>query len=186
MEDEAILEKLSNRDQSGLDEISEKYGKLIRKICRGILKSPQDVEEVENDVLLAVWEGLNREKCEKPDSLVGYICKIARRRAINKLRYNTAAARNSDLLTELDECLPSGFSPEDAAEKAELAEALNAWLNSQSEKHQRLFILRYFNMCSVKETAKACAMSKTAVTTSLARLRGSLKKYLTEMGMLYD
>ena len=183
MEDNAILEKLSSRDQSGLEEISAKYGKLIRKICRGILKSPQDVEEVENDVLLAVWESL---ESEKPASLVGFICKIARRRAINKLRYNTAAARNSDLLTELDECLPSGFSLEDAAEKAELAEALNAWLNSQSEKHQRLFILRYFNMCSVKETAKACSMSKTAVTTALARLRGSLKNYLTERGMLYD
>lgn len=183
MEDNIILEKLSNRDQSGLDEISAKYGKLIRKICRGILKSPQDVEEVENDVLLAVWEAL---ESETPENLTGFICKIARRRAINKLRYNTAAARNSDLLTELDECLPSGFSPEDAAEKAELAEALNTWLGAQSEKHQRLFILRYFNMCSVKETAKACAMSKTAVTTSLARLRGSLKKYLTERGMLYD
>lgn len=183
MEDNVILEKLSNRDQSGLDEISAKHGKLIRKICRGILKSPQDVEEVENDVLLAVWEALEN---EKPENLTGFICKIARRRAINKLRYNTAAARNSDLLTELDECFPSSNSPEDAAEKAELAEALNAWLSSQSEKHQRLFILRYFNMCSVKETAKACAMSKTAVTTALARLRNSLKKYLTERGMLDD
>lgn len=183
MEDYAIMEKLSSRDQSGLEEISLKHGRLIRKICRSILKSPQDVEEVENDVLLAVWEGL---KNEKPASLVGYICKIARRRAINKLRYNTAAARNSDLLEELDETLPSGYSPESEAEREELAEALNAWLKTQSEKHQRLFILRYFNMCSVNETARACSMSKTAVTTSLDRLRKSLKKYLTERGMFYD
>lgn len=183
MEDNIIVEKLSSRDQSGLEEISSKYGKLIRSICRSILKSPQDIEEVENDVLLAVWEGLER---EKPDSLTAYICKIARRRAINKLRYNTAAARNSDLLTELDECLPSGYTPEEAAEKEELERALNSWLNSQSEKHQRLFILRYFNMFSIKEVAKACSMSKTAVTTALARLRGSLKKFLTERGMFYD
>lgn len=183
MEDNIIVDKLSSRDQSGLDEISSKYGRLIRKICRSILKSPQDIEEVENDVLLAVWEGLER---GKPDSLTAYICKIARRRSINKLRYNTAAVRNSDLITELDECLPSGYSPEEAAEKEELERALNEWLRCQSDKHQRIFVLRYFNMCSIKETAKACSMSKTAVTTALARLRGSLKKYLMERGMFYD
>lgn len=183
MEDNTIIDKLSSRDQSGLDEISRKYGRLIRSICGSILKSPQDIEEVENDVLLAVWEGLER---GKPDNLTAYICKIARRRAINKLNYNTAAVRNSDLLTELDECLPSGYSPEDEAERAELAGLLNAWLNSQSNKHKKMFVLRYFNMCSIKETAKACSMSKTAVTTALARLRGSLKEYLIERGAFYE
>lgn len=183
MEDTIIMDKLSNRDQSGLAEISSKYGRLIRNVCRSILKSPQDVEEVENDVLLAVWEGLER---EEPDNLTAYICKIARRLAINKLRYNTAAVRNSDLLTELDECLPSGYSPEDAAEKEELSRALNEWLRSQSDKHRKMFVLRYFNMCSVKETAKACSMSKTAVTTALARLRGSLKEFLIERGAFYE
>lgn len=183
MEDIMIVDKLSNRDQSGLDEISSKYGKLIRSVCSRILKSPQDMEEVENDIFLAVWEGIPR---DKPENLTAYICKIARRTSINKLRYNTAAIRNSDLLTELDECLPSGYSIEDEAEKAELSAALNDWLRLQSDKHRKMFVLRYFNMYSVKETAKACSMSKTAVTTALARLRGSLKNYLTERGMFYD
>ena len=183
MEDIIIVDKLSNRDQSGLDEISSKYGKLIRSVCGRILKSPQDVEEVENDIFLAVWEGIPR---DKPANLTAYICKIARRISISKLRYNTAAIRNSDMLTELDECLPSGYSIENEAEKAELSAALNEWLRSQSDKHRKLFVLRYFNMYSVKETAKACSMSKTAVTTALARLRGSLKNYLTERGMFYD
>lgn len=183
MEDIMIVDKLSNRDQSGLDEISSKYGKLIRGVCGRILKSPQDIEEVENDIFLAVWEGIAR---DKPENLTAYICKIARRISISKLRYNTAAIRNSDLLTELDECLPSGYSIENEAEKAELSEALNGWLRLQSDKHQRMFVLRYFNMYSVKETAKACSMSKTAVTTALARLRGSLKKYLIERGMFYE
>lgn len=183
MEDIIIVDKLSNSDQSGLAEISSKYGKLIRSVCGRILKSPQDVEEVENDIFLAVWEGIPR---DKPANLTAYICKIARRISINKLRYNTAAIRNSDLLTELDECLPSGCSIEDEAEKAELSAALNGWLRSQSARHQKMFVLRYFNMFSVKETAKACSVTQTAATTALARLRASLKKYLIERGMFYE
>lgn len=183
MNDAVIVDKLSNRDQSGLKELKSKYGRLIASVCQGILRSSQDIEEVENDVLLAVWDGIPR---DDPENLTAYICKIARRKAVDKLRYNTAAVRNSDLLTELDECLPSGYSPEDAAEKAELAAALNEWLKFQSEKLQKLFTLRYFYMYSTKETAKACSMSQTAVTTALARLRGSLKKYLVERGLFYE
>lgn len=183
MEDAVIMNKLENRDQSGLAEIKFKYGRLILSVVRGVLKSPQDVEEVENDVLLSVWESLER---ENPGNLTAFICKIARRKAVDRVRYNTAAVRNSDLLTELDECLPSGYSPEDEAEKAELSRALNEWLKTQNEKQQNLFTLRYFYMNSVKEAARQCKMSVTAATTALSRMRGSLKNYLIERGMFYD
>lgn len=183
MEDVGIMNKFENRDRSGLDEINSKYGRLILSVIRGVLKSPQDVEEVENDVLFAVWEEL---QSQKPDNLTAFICKIARRKAVDRLRYNTAAIRNSDLLTELDECLPSGYSPESEIEKAELRRALNEWLRSQNENRQRLFISRYFYMNSVKEAARECKMSVTAATTALSRMRGSLKTFLIERGMFYD
>ena len=179
MDDAVIVNKLANRDQSGLRELKSKYGRLIANVCRGILKSPQDIEEVENDVLLAVWEGISR---DDPENLTAYICKIARRKSVDKLRYNTAAVRNSDLLTELDECLPSGSSIEDAAENAELSKVLSEWLRSLDERQRKLFTLRYFHMYSTKDAAKACSMSRTAVTTALSRLRGSLKYFLTERG----
>lgn len=60
------------------------------------------------------------------------------------------------------------------------------WLRSQSARHRKLFVLRYFNMYSVKETARACSMTQTAAATALARLRASLKKYLIERGMFYE
>lgn len=183
VEDAVIMNKLENRDQSGLAEIKSKYGRLILSVVRGVLKNPQDVEEVENDVLLSVWESLGK---ENPENLTAFICKIARRKAVDRLRYNTAAIRNSDLLTELDECLPSGYSPEDEAEKAQLSRALNEWLRSQNDKLQKLFVSRYFYMNSVKDAAKGCNMSVTAATTALSRMRGSLKKYLIERGMFYE
>lgn len=183
MDDSLICDRLANRDQSALRELKSKYGRLIASVCRSVLKSPQDIEEVENDVLFALWEGIPR---DDPENLTAYICRIARCKAVDKLRYNTAAARNSDLLTELDECLPSDSSPEDAAEKAELSNALNAWLLTLDQRQRKLFTLRYFYMYGAKDAARECSMSRTAATTALMRLRGSLKKYLTERGFLYE
>lgn len=180
VDDEKITALLTERSEQGLSALKSKYYRLILKVCRGILSSPEDAEEVTNDTLLAVWEGIPN---DKPQNLKAYVCRIARRKAIDKLRYNKAAVRNADLLTELDECLPASYSVEDSAEKAELSAALNDWLNTLDETKRQLFTLRYFYMETVKSAAKSCQMSETAATTSLQRLRENLRKYLIERGL---
>lgn len=187
MEDTNIIELISERSESGLAELKQKYERLILKVCRGILKSPEDAEECANDALLAVWESIAR---ERPDDLTGFVCKIARRKALNRLRYNTAPIRNADLLTELDEIaerVPAeNNSPEEYAECSELTAVLNEWLGTLPEKQRILFMRRYFFSDSVKEAGKACRMSANAAGAALLRLRGSLKKFLIERGFNYE
>ena len=183
MDDNEIVELLYNRDERGVKAAQDKFSKLVKNVCRGILRSPEEAEQCANDTLLKLWEAIPP---DRPENLTGYICKIARRLTLNQLRYNTAKMRNSDLLTELDECIPSDCSVEKQAELSEVTEVLNVWLRSLPEKQQTLFTLRYFYAYGVKEAAKACGMSKTAATTALMRLRDSLKQYLTERGVYYD
>lgn len=182
MTDEEIIALLEKRDNKGLSELSKKFTGLIMKITRGILSSQTDAEECTNDTLFAVWNAIPP---DNPNNLAAYICKIARRKTLNRLRYNTAPMRNSDLLTELDECLPSNArSVEEAAELSELTKALNGWLDTLSERNKRLFMERYFNAQTIDKAAKSCSMSLTAATTALSRMRASLKTYLYERSLL--
>lgn len=181
MNDHKITDLLYSNDERGLDEVKKKYGSLIGRICGSVLRSREDAEECSNDTLLAVWDSIPP---SKPNDLAAFICKIARRIAISRVRYNTAAVRNSDLLTELDECVSSEYSVEDEAEKAELSEVLNEWLRMLPEKQRLLFVRRYYYLQSVKEAAGGCGMSETAASTALQRLRKQLKTYLTERGIL--
>lgn len=181
MDDSKITELLFENNEHGLSEVQKKYGTLIGRICGSILRSRTDAEDCANDTLQAVWDGIPP---AKPDNLAGFICKIARRIAISRVRYNTASVRNSDLLDELDECVVSGYSVEDEAERAELSDVLNEWLGTLPEKQRLLFVKRYYYFESVKEAAKECKMSESAAGTSLQRLRQSLKGYLIERGMV--
>lgn len=181
MDDNEIIRLLENRSEKGLSELSKKFSRLIMKITRGILTSQTDAEECCNDTLLAVWENIPP---DKPNNLAAYVCKIARRKTINRLRYNTAPMRNSDLLTELNECLPSVSSVENAAELSELTQALNDWLDTLGGNHKRLFMERYFYAQTINDAAKSCSMSLTAATTALSRMRNSLKEYLQERSLL--
>lgn len=182
MTDNEIIKLLENRSEKGLSELSKKFTRLIMKITRGILSSQTDAEECANDTLLSVWNAIPP---DRPDNLTAYICKIARRKTINRLRYNKSPIRDSSLLTELDECLPSDArSIEEAAELSELTAALNEWLDTLSEQNKQLFMERYFNALPIKDAAKACSMSLTAATTALSRMRNSLKNYLDERSLL--
>ncbi|MCH5196898.1 MAG: sigma-70 family RNA polymerase sigma factor [Oscillospiraceae bacterium] len=183
MEDIMMTELLYNHDEKGLAELKAKYSRLLMKIALGILKSPEDAEECVNDALYDVWNSIPP---AKPEKLLPYICRITRRKAIDRLRYNKAAIRNTELLSELDECIPSGCDIQDAAEKAELTAALNAWVKTLPDKHQRLFVYRYFSMYSVSNAAKCSGMSVTAATTALMRMRASLKEYLIKGGFFNE
>ena len=184
MQDNEIVELLYSRDERGLTELQSKFSKLIMKIALGVLNSRTDAEEIVNDVLLSVW---NAVPPEHPEDLTAYICKIARRTTLNRLRYNTAAKRNFDLLTELDECvLAHENSPEKAAENSELSAAVDEWLDSLDEQKHRMFMLRYFYLQPLAETAKLCNVTRTAAASTLLRLRRSLKQFLTERGMFYE
>lgn len=183
MDDKEIVELLYNRDERGVKAAQNKFRKLMLNVCRGILRSDEEAEQCANDTLLKLWESIPP---DRPENLTGYVCKIARRLTLNKLRYDSAQMRNSGLLAELDECIPSNCSVERQAELSELSETLNVWLRGLPDKQQTLFTLRYFYAYGVKEAAKVCGMSKTAATTALMRLRESLKSYLTERGMFND
>lgn len=183
MNDTAMTELLYNRDEKGLEELRKKHSRLLMKITLGILKSPEDAEECVNDALYAVWNSIPP---DKPEKLLPYVCRIARRKAIDRLRYNTAAMRDPELLTELDDCIPSGADIQNEAEKAELAAALNAWVKTLSKKHQKLFVLRYFSMYEIKDAAKGAGMSLTAATTALSRMKASLKEYLVKGGFFNE
>lgn len=183
MEDTLMTELLYNRDEKGLAELKAKHSRLLMKIACGILKSPEDAEECVNDALYSVWNSIPP---EKPEKLLPYVCRITRRKAIDRLRYNSAAIRNAELLSELDECLPSAYNVQNEAERSELAGALNTWVKTLPDKQQRLFVYRYFSMYSVREAAKGAGMSVTAATTALSRMRASLKDYLIKGGFFNE
>ena len=55
MDDNRIIELLFERAENALDEVSHKYSRLYKGILREVLSDECDVEECENDVLMAVW-----------------------------------------------------------------------------------------------------------------------------------
>lgn len=182
MDDSKIIELFFERSEQAIAELSEKYGKIIKKTAFNILGNEADAQECVNDAYLGVW---NTVPPQSPDPLLTYVCRIVRNQAIKKYRSNTAAKRNSfydAALDEIESCLPSGFSVEDEISAKALSEEINAFLSSISRENRIIFVKRYWFGEDTAEIANDMNLSRHNVTVKLSRTRQKLKKHLNEKG----
>lgn len=181
--DRRIRAQLMGRDEAALVEVSSHWGRLLYGIALRITGSGADAEECVNDALLDLW----RTPPSDPGMpVVAYVSTLVRRRAVDRVRFNTAQCRCGGeyacALEELDECLadPEGQSDEDATA---IRDALQAFLDGLEAQNRRIFLLRYYGAFSVREVARQCGIGERSVEMRLNRMRKRLRRVLTEHGI---
>ena len=189
MEDSKIIEMLFARDEQALSSLSQKYSRLYLSMIREILSDESDINECANDCLLAVWNSIPP---NRPNNLPAYLCKIARRISINKLRYNKRQKRSESytlVLSELDDCIPACDGTNELSE-GEVSEhfknVLEDFVSSLDARTRILFVRRYMFFESVSNLAKRFEMSENSVSVKLFRAKKELKKILEKEGFYYE
>lgn len=179
MEDTKIISLLRERNESALDEITRRYGRMLKNFARRILPTAQDAEECINDALLDIW---NTIPPAQPASIASYAAMLTRRRAVDRIRRLTAKKRGSGIylvaLDELEDCIPGEAAMNENSD--ELREAINSFLAGLSPEDRLLFMGRYFALESIETLAENNKTTKNAVNIRLSRMRKKLKTVLKE------
>jgi len=183
MTDQDIVKLYWDRDESSIARSSDRYGQYCRSIALNILGSEQDAEECVNDTWIRAWDSIPP---ERPQSLMSFLGRLTRNRAIDMLRKRSAAKRGSDevaaVLEEIQEFVPGNVSVEDTAESRELIGAVNRFLEGLPAKKRILFVRRVWYADPVDKIADRLGMSESGVSVALSRIRGKLRDYLMEKG----
>ena len=182
MEDQSIKALLFERSEAALGEISEKYSALYKSVLRQMLSDECDIEECANDVLLAIWNSIPP---NDPQNLSAYICAVARRISINRLKFNKRKKRNSDyttMLSELGDCIPDRGKELFECESDQLELILLAFLKDLHADTRVLFIRRYVFMESVAELSERFDIKPNVISSKLFRARKKLKAILRREG----
>lgn len=184
MKDETIIQMLFDRDETALQEISSGYGRLYASVLRGILSNESDVEECANDVLVSAW---NTIPPNRPAHLSAYLCSLAKRIGIDRLRYNVSLKRNPKfvvLLSELEECIADESEPfTEEEDGGMIRDALNRFLRGLDRETRVLFIRRYVYSETVSELSERFQIKENTITQKLSRSRKKLKQFLTKEGI---
>ncbi len=184
MEDQEIIRLYWDRSQQAITESDRKYGRYCHTIAHNILRSVQDSEECVNDTWLQTWRTIPP---QRPAFLKAFVGTITRNLALNRYEKQHAAKRGSGetqvCMEELDECIPDQRRTEAAVERIALTACLNEFLGGLGEEERKIFVKRYWYMCSVKEIAEQMQIGESKVKMSLLRNRGKLRGILEKEGI---
>ena len=184
MEDNHIIQLYFDRSEEAISQTAVKYGKYCQTIAYNILHNLEDSEECVNDTYLKVW-GIIPPR--RPSKFAAFLGKITRNLSLDKYRHYTAHKRGGGemavTLEELGDCVSSLDSMDDYTDEIVLVDTLNRFLASLSVEHRKIFMRRYWYVCSVKEIADDYGISESKVKMSLLRSRNQLKAFLEKEGI---
>ncbi len=185
LSDEVIIDLYWARNEEAIRETHHKYGALLYRIAKNILRDARDCEECRNDVYLKAW---NTIPPERPAALRLFLAKIQRNAAIDRYYKNTKKRSvPSEMTISLEEWegkLPTEDNPEDKLQAEELGKRINSFLHTLSEQDRYSFIARYYFAEPVRTIALKLGVSESAVYKSLEKIRKQLKAQLEAEGIV--
>lgn len=185
MNDEEIIELYFARDEQAIAGTQEKYGKYCYSIALNILFDREDSEECVNDTWMRAWNAIPPQRPGKMQIFLGTITRnLALDRYKSKRTQKRGGGNMEVALDELGDCIPSSDTIEDLVAAAELEQILHRFLRSLPERECNVFLRRYWYVEEYREIADRYQMRLNTVKTLLFRVRGKLKTYLEQEGIV--
>ena len=166
--DEALLKKISRRNQVALTELYGRYGQMLRTLIDNLVHEGAEADDVLQEIFLQIWKEADNysPKAGKP---IGWMVTIARRRAIDRLRRRQAYFRAQERYRDMLDGQPQ--RPQRDAEKTFVLSDLRDFLKKRMSNLPRLqreaIELAFFNGLSHREIAAATRAPLGTVKTRL-------------------
>ena len=174
-EEQDLLRQLKNGDQLAFRKLMETYKRMLAKRILHILKSPEDAEEVLQELFVRVW--MHRSKINEALPIKAYLFQIGEnlifdtiRKANREKRFLTSYRHMhaEEAYSHIEECL---FREENRA----LLDRLIAQIPEQS---RLVFILCKLEGRSYEEVSKLLSISTATVNSHITKANRLLKAYL--------
>lgn len=165
-----FISELQSRNPEALNYIVDKYVDLIYKIAYTNLRSTALAEECVNDVLLNVWNSIDRYNYSK-GKFSTWITAIAKNTSIDMLRKEKKYFENQ----EYDEYMSSSSEniEIDQIAKTELQKVIDNIMNF-NDIDKEIFVQHFFLCKSLKDIAAKLDMSVNSISLRILRARKKL------------
>jgi len=176
LQDEKLISAVRDGDAYTMNEIINKYARLLWSAVAPVLKSmgtDQDVEECVADVFVFLWQ--HPEKFDPARGpLKSYLAMLARTYAVNRWRElvrRDTAALDEDLMTD-------ALGLDEEFIRSEDKKDLAAAVESLSEPDREILLRRYYYDQKPREIAAAVGMPVKLIENRLYRTKLKLREML--------
>lgn len=179
--DRDLLRRIASRDRHAIRELYERYYRRLFAYVFRVTRDTEVVEEVLNDVMLAVWRQAARfEGRSRPST---WIFGIAYHKSMKALRRQHRQPVADDDGPEPDDLATrSQPGPESLMARRELASALGRALATLPPEQRSAVELTFFHGFSYREIAEIAECPVGTVKTRMFHARRKLRELLPGLG----
>lgn len=178
------MESARQGDQEAFERLVRAYEKRVFALTLRMCGNAEDAAEAAQEAFLAVWQGLKFFRGEA--SFSTWLYRLASNACVDLLRRegrHRAAAGPSLNDEELDlAAADPAPTPQEAAERAELRQQIEAGLQQLSLEYRQVLVLREMHQLSYEEIGQTLNLDPGTVKSRISRGRKRLRKFLLESG----
>jgi RNA polymerase sigma-70 factor, ECF subfamily len=165
--DSVLVARMAAGDRSAVAALYARHVRSLYALARGMLKSPQEAEDLIHDVFLEAWRR-SADYSEERGTVRAWLFMRARSRALDRIK---SAGRP---LAVLNEPMAASAVPALAGDHGRLRELLSA----MPEVQQQVLILGYFEGLSTVEIAERLGIPAGTVKSRTRAALGALRNVL--------
>ncbi len=182
--DAQLMLKFKEGDKKSLEELMEKYQKLVINTAYRLIGDRTEAEDIAQEVFLRVY---NRSRSYKPQAKFStWLLKITKNLCLNRLRgkrRHPVVSLDSLVETEEGKVLrdipaPAQARPDVLLERKELQKLIKESIDSLPPKQRMVVVLAKYDNLPYREIARVMGCSVTAVKLRLHRAKVTLKARL--------
>ena len=174
-----LVKRCQNRDMQAMEEIVGQYENQVYNIAYGMLGSPEDAQDITQDVFVSVWEKIGQFRFRSKFST--WLYRIAKNMSLNEKSRRTS--RKTDVV-EIDDSqawVPVDYqTPEDEILASEQQQILHKALGQLKESYRIILVLREMEELSYEDLSAVLGCSigrvKSRLYEARMQLRGILKR----------
>jgi len=185
-----LVELSVSGDVEAFETLIQSHQKKVYNIALRMTKNPEDAQELVQDALVRAFTSIKKFRGDSSFSTWLYRITInvctdflrKRNKAVLISMEQGAAANDNGQAMQIPEETPG---PEELAEKAQLKELLRDAMDSLSDEHRQVLILRDMMDLSYKEIADTLNVNEGTVKSRINRARTGLKEIIIQRTELF-
>ena len=180
LDDPALIELIAQKNEGALEELYDRYNRLIFSVAINVVGRREEAEEVALDVFTRVWERAGSYNPERA-KVYTWLTRMARNRSIDVLRReNVRPLKHSVAWSEvITKPKAEKDNPETAARITILQERVREAVAALPDNQKEALALAYFKGLSHSEIASKLNIplgtAKGRIRSGMQKLRGLLQ-----------
>jgi len=177
-EDRELVRLSQGGNEAAFEDLVRRHQQRVFALVNGILRRPDDVEDVAQQVFLKAYLGIRR--FDQRAAFSTWLYKIAvnecwdylRKKKVRPLVYE--ADLSEEQVSRLDGIVSADRPPEGPNDRAEARELLERMLDTLPDQDRQLLLLKEVEGFSVQELAEILKLNVNTVKVRLFRARGRI------------